>query len=263
MITIITTFRSFEDPLFSTIQQNAIYSWLQLTPKPEIIVFGNDHPGTNEICKEYNLIHVPDIACTENKTPLGNAVVEEGEKLSKNKIIAWISSDIIVPQKLIEVAQKIYKQLPTFFAGARRHDCKVNELIFGNYEQLKTKPGHPGAGDIFLWSNGFFQDKNMPPFAVGRTIMDSWMIYTAIKHNCCVDITDSCYCIHQTHDPNPRNKTGAWNQRDYKDYEENQRLWKESEAYKNPNVEIKYANYIFSQNVLKRKRKSSNKPKIL
>lgn len=146
------------------------------------------------------------------------------------------------------------EEMDVFFAGARRYDCKVDYVFSGDCEQLiaTAQLGHSGAGDVFFWSNGFFQDKNMPPFAIGRSVIDSWMIYTAIKHNCCIDITDGCYCFHQNHDPNPASKTGAWTPSDYEDFSENQRLWRECEAYQKTNVEIGYANYIFRHNSLKK-----------
>ena len=46
---------------FATIQRNAITSWTRLTPRPEILLFG-DEEGTGEIARELGLRHFPEVA---------------------------------------------------------------------------------------------------------------------------------------------------------------------------------------------------------
>ena len=50
MLTILSTPKRFSG-IFEVIQTNAITSWTQLDPRPEIILFGRDE-GTAEICAE-------------------------------------------------------------------------------------------------------------------------------------------------------------------------------------------------------------------
>ena len=55
-MTLYTTCRPFSAP-FDTIQRNAIQSWMQLVPRPQIILLGRDE-GTDKVSEEFGLEHV-------------------------------------------------------------------------------------------------------------------------------------------------------------------------------------------------------------
>ena len=60
MFTILSTPKAFTG-LFAIIQRNALESWTRLEPRPEFFLFGRD-AGTAEVCAEFGLRHVPDVA---------------------------------------------------------------------------------------------------------------------------------------------------------------------------------------------------------
>jgi hypothetical protein len=247
MLTIITSFRSFDHPLFSLIQNNAVYSWLQLDPKPEILVFGDNHPGVAEICGKYGLKHVLDVETTPYGTPLGNSVVEKADELAVGDHIMWVSSDMILFPSIVSTSNFLRKRMPEFMAGLRRTDVNVDFSIVDLEEWHSMMPtgtlGHQAAGDVFLYTRGFFVD--MPPFAIGRSAMDNWMVHAAIVKDCCVDITGACTVLHQNHDVTP-DKMRIWTENEKAEYVENQRLWGESAASKTHRNFIAESNWVLN-----------------
>jgi hypothetical protein len=203
MFSIITTCRSFENPRFNLIQNNAIESWLHLSPAPQIIVFGND-PGTAEMCAEKNLINITDIEISELGTPYLHKIMQRADEIARYKTLAWVSSDIILFQDFVDAVNVLEFNLAKFTSGVHRHDSNSIDYAIdfkpGWEEKIKSTAilGHPGAGDCFIYSKGFYI--NMPPFVIGRTACDNWMIYEGVRQECCVDLSPSLFIVHQNHD---------------------------------------------------------------
>lgn len=204
MITIFVTFRSFDHPHFGMIQRNAIGSWMQLDPKPEVLVMGNEN-GSKEICEEFNLIHVPDVKLSEQGTPMLDDMFAITESIASNDLLLLVAADIILFQDTIEMANVLKNNLSKFMATLRRRDKHIDHLIDFNDVEWSQKVlsdvtlGHPGAGDFFLYPKGFFVD-GIPPFTIGRASADNWLIYEAVRLGCCVDMTDAMNIVHQNHD---------------------------------------------------------------
>ena len=70
MITIFTIPKPFHEHN-GVIQRNAIKSWIQLKPKCEIILFGDDD-GVAEAAEKFNVTHIPFIEKNESYTVLIN-----------------------------------------------------------------------------------------------------------------------------------------------------------------------------------------------
>ena len=204
MITIFATFRPFNHPHYGMIQRNAIGSWMQLNPKPEVLVMGNE-AGSKEICEEFNLIHIPDVKLSNLGTPMLDDMFSKAELIAKNDLLLLVAAEIILFQDMIEMAKILKDHLPKFMATIRRRDKDVNSLIdFNNPNWQKdilsdSVLGHPGAGDFFLYPKGFFVN-GILPFTIGRASADNWLIYEAVRLGCCVDMADSMNIIHQNHD---------------------------------------------------------------
>lgn len=253
MITIITSLRSFENERQRLIQRNALWSWTQLDPRPEIIVFGNDHKGTAEACLEFGLKHISDIPTTPHGTPLANKVFEIASNLAKNELIAWVSSDIIVFQSFLKTVTALQNKGP-LIGTLRRYDTNFSYSLENDPEwekrvlNEKMNFGALGAGDLFVFTRNFLKD--MPPFAIGRAVVDTWMLWRGLSQKCCVDLGPSMKIIHQYHDTG--NKMEYWNENDLKEFQENRRLWLESEACNFGNrITINFANYVVAKGQLK------------
>jgi glycosyltransferase involved in cell wall biosynthesis len=72
----------------SVIQKNAINSWLNLEPQPQIILFGNEN-GTEEVCNKLGLIHIPVVKKNEYGTPLISDIFEQAQAVSVGDILCY------------------------------------------------------------------------------------------------------------------------------------------------------------------------------
>lgn len=178
-----------------------------LRPECEIIVFG-DSPGTDKICRDLGIINIPEIQCNEFGTPLLNDLFEKAKKLSNCGLLCYVNADIILISDFIESLKIILKYEKKFLIVGQRWDYDINgPLNFApNWENklkdsvIKTGKKHGRTGiDYFLFNVDLFKD--IPPFAIGRTAWDNWLLYAALKSGAkLIDASSSIMCIHQNHD---------------------------------------------------------------
>ena len=219
MLTIFTIPKSFLDHI-NIIQRNAISSWLQLSPKPEIILFGDDK-GVAEIVREFNICHTPEIEKNEFGAPLLNLVFNQAQKIAKNDLLVYINCDIILMSDFIPAIQKIKRSM--FLMSGRRWDLDVKEEIDFNQdleEKLRKdikKKGrlHGFSGiDYFVFPRNF--SFNLPSFAVGRPGWDNWVIYRVRSLKIpMIDATQMITAVHQNH-PLVYHSKDKESQRNYK-----------------------------------------------
>ena len=75
MLTILSTPKPFVGHI-GLIQRNAIGSWVRLSPRPQIILFG-DSAGVHEVAAEFGLEHVPSVDANEFGTPYLRALLQQ------------------------------------------------------------------------------------------------------------------------------------------------------------------------------------------
>lgn len=202
------TFFSIPKPFrghIEVIQRNAIQSWLRLDPKPEIFLFCNDY-GTHEVAKEFGIRHIPDVALNEYGTPLVSDVFAQITKIASNNILCYINTDIIIMNNLMHAVSRIQKE--KYLLLGKRWDLDVDtpiDFTNPNWEKDLIQHMH-GQGelhshmgvDYYIFPRSLYQ--NMPPFAVGRTSYDNWLIWRARNLGTQVfDATRVVTCIHQNH----------------------------------------------------------------
>jgi hypothetical protein len=206
MLTIFSCPKPFTNSHINIIQRNAIKSWTLLKPKPEIILLGNDE-GVSEICREFNLIHIPEIERNEYGTPLLNSIFSEAEKAASHQVMCYINADIILMSDFMKAIEAVINQMkPPFLLIGRRYDLEINELLsFESEDYLysllrKRRKLHPPTGlDYFVFTKGLFGE--IPPFAIGRLVFDNWLIWRAKSKGVpVVDLTPQNTVIHQAHD---------------------------------------------------------------
>ena len=203
----------------NTIQRNAIQSWMHLRPCPEIILCGDDE-GTAEIAREFRLCHMPDIERNEHGTPLVNSIFKRAQDASKNNLICYINTDIILMSDFLPAVQRVLQEKPHSLVVGRRWDLDMSQdLDFEHdWEQgLRSRlagqailHAHTGI-DYFVFPGGLWTD--IPPFALGRGYWDNWLIYHAHSQRIpIVDITEAAAVIHQNHDysHHPQKEAGVW-----------------------------------------------------
>ncbi|MCK4788759.1 MAG: hypothetical protein KAV87_33765 [Desulfobacteraceae bacterium] len=218
MLTLFSIPKQFQDDT-AIVQRNAIQSWTHLKPRPDIILFGDDK-GTAEVAAEFGIRHVPGIACNEFGTPLVSALFETAEREAKGNVLCYVNADIILLSDFMSALEQIMHRKRRFLAAGQRWDVDIKEpLKFGPRweEQLRamvTQNGqlHPPTGiDYFIFTHGLWG--NIPPFAIGRTVWDNWLLYKARASKApLIDASEVVMAVHQNHGYShvPNGFEGAW-----------------------------------------------------
>lgn len=231
MLTIFTIPKPFKGHI-NIIQRNAIQSWLQLQPKCEIILFGNEE-GTKETAKEFGVLHIPKIKKNEFGIPLVNDIFEKAQKRANYDILVYINTDMILMSDFMKTIEKIKQLRSAFLIIGQRWDLEIKEAIqftpleisrrnkdtnpeaqkfltgfsLADWEKKLyarfTKEGKLhglSASDYFVFPKDI--NWNMPPFCVGRTSYDNWFIYRIRSLKIpVIDATEAITTIHQNHKP--------------------------------------------------------------
>jgi hypothetical protein len=229
MITLFASPKPFRGHI-AVIQRNAIQSWLQLRPACEIILLGDDE-GTADVAREFGLRHIPDVARNEYGTPLLNSLFELAQAAASHRLLAYVNTDIILVSDFVAAVRRI--PFRRFVMVGRRWDLDLNQPWDfshpdweANLRAYLSEHGvlHSPTGiDYFVFPPGLWDP--IPPFAVGRTAWDNWLIYQARALGVdVVDATGAVTAIHQNHDY-------ALNVGDFPDGVEE--IWKGPEAQRN------------------------------
>ena len=206
MLTLFATPKPFHGHI-GVIQRNAIGSWKQLTPAPQIILFGNSE-GTKEIAREFGLEHVPQVDSNEFGTPLLGSLIEKAKASARYNLLCYINADIILTAGFEQAARQVSAKMNSFLVVSRRMNMRVDEPIrfdVGWRERLDAEvAAHAVAGDhtgidFFLFTKNFYRD--VPPLAIGRAWFDQWMIKAALDQRApVVDVSSLVPIVHQMHD---------------------------------------------------------------
>jgi len=216
MLTFFTTPKSFQGH-FEIIQRNAIQSWLKLWPDSEVILFGNDN-GTAEAAAEFGIRHVAEIACNEYGTPLLNDLFYKVQHLATHNLLCYVNADIILMSDFVRAVERVVHHKHHFLMIGARWDLDIEATLdFGSgwEEQLRVyakrygAPQAPAGMDYFVFSPDLWGE--IPPFAIGRTFWDNWLVYQArLRRKPVVDASQVVLAVHQNHDYS-HNKLGTGN----------------------------------------------------
>ena len=203
------------------IQHNALKSWTLLSPRPQIILFGNE-PGVAETAAELGLTHIPEVETNEYGTPLIHSIFAKAQSLANTPYVAYVNTDIILLSSFTSEAARLPVEGPHCLTVGRRHDLMVWDPIdFSDTEwerNIVVRVKNEGlldasSGiDYFMFTKGLYNE--IPPFAVGRTCWDNWLLWRALSiGGRLVDASRRIMIIHQEH-PYTHVKGGAneiWN----------------------------------------------------
>jgi len=207
MITLLACPKSFQGHI-EIIQRNAIKSWTLLSPKPEIMLMGVEN-GIAEICKEFNLIHIPDVDQTEYGTPLVSSVFQIGQARASASVVCYVNSDIMLTNDFMRAIEIVTAKMSRFLVLGQRTDIDINEPW--NFDGIdwevdlkkllaqKGKLHAPTGIDFFCFPKGMYED--MPPLVIGRPGFDNWLVWRArVQGFPLVDVTEAVHIAHQNHE---------------------------------------------------------------
>jgi hypothetical protein len=205
MLTLFTIPKPFKGHI-AIIQRNAIQSWLQLRPACEIILLGDD-PGTAQIANEFGLHHIPDVARSPQGTPLLDSLFERAQQAASCQLLAYVNADIILLSDFVTAVRRLSFQ--RFVMVGRRWNLNLTQSWDFNQPDWETRLRKvlsergvlfdPSGIDYFVFSKGLWGQ--IPPFAIGRTAWDNWLIYRARAcGGAVVEATQAITAIHQNHD---------------------------------------------------------------
>jgi hypothetical protein len=188
-------------------QRNAIESWVRLSPRPEIILFGND-AGVAEIASELGLRHIKDVKCNKFGTPLVNDLFEQAQAAATNNLLCYINSDIILFDDFMPAVSECAGEFNEFLMVGQRWDTIITSPIDyknPNWQDdlkrfaIQTGYIHSVAGiDYFVFTRGLWPA--IPDFGIGRTAWDNWLVGNPIENGkAVVDATDAVFIVHQDH----------------------------------------------------------------
>lgn len=235
MITFFTCPRPFEGE-FVKLQRTAIQSWMTAVPGCEIVFFeefrsdtmaGWDFKKDNGIgsrAVEYNDAGTPLINSAFTMIELFGLYTHNRNQLMwhhDHDLLCYISADIILGGDFQFTLEAISDIERPFVIGQRwdiDRDAPVNTAVL-----------HDPAGiDYFIYRRGTLGE--IPPFAVGRTAYDNWLVWAAVEKwgMTVIDATHDITAIHVNHGY-PGFDTKA-EFRSTQEVAENRRLFRESGA---------------------------------
>jgi hypothetical protein len=173
----------------------------------EVILLGGDK-GTADAARELGVRHVPDVNRNEYGTPLLDSVFDAASSVAGHDLLCYLNADIMLmsdfldavarlePERLLMISRRWNVDLdgPWDFDDPN-WQTKLRDLTVTRGHQ-KTASGGP---DFFVFRRG--QWAAVPPFALGRTRWDNWLIYAARTLG--VPVIDASPCVmavHQNHD---------------------------------------------------------------
>lgn len=189
------------------VQRNALGSWLQLRPSPRVLVFG-DEEGIADAARELGAEHHPELARSEHGTPLVNDLFKRAERLTDASELVYANSDIVFLDDLPVALDRARGEGRPFLLVGRCWNLDVQEpLRFDDpswQSQLLARLEDSGERrgsefiDYFAFTRGVFGE--IPPFALGRTAFDNWLLWRARSRGALViDATSVVTAVHQQH----------------------------------------------------------------
>ena len=217
MITLFALPKAFRGH-FEVIQRNAITSWTHISPKPEIILFGNED-GTADIARQFGLRHVPEVRRSKYGTPLVNDLFEKGQRLATRGVLCYVNSDILLLSDFMKAVRRVASWRNRFLMVGRRTNLDLDQLQDFDSVECEERlrrlafekgiPGAPAAIDYFVFTRGLYPA--IPALALGRTAWDNWLIWRARASKApVVDASAVITVIHQNHDYSHRPEGKDW-----------------------------------------------------
>jgi hypothetical protein len=189
-----------------TIQRNAIRSWAALDPKCEVIICG-DEAGSRDIVSELDLVHIPDVECSDFGTPLLSSVFQQVEAQATHDRLCYANADLILFSSFLDALGRVEAAFsPSLVVGETTNLEVAEELTEDrDFQAVHRRALTSGQVRGPLWIDFFVFHRGsigrLPDFVVGRPCWDNWMIWNARKLRLpIVDMSPKTMVVHQSHE---------------------------------------------------------------
>ncbi|MFQ5699085.1 MAG: hypothetical protein ACE5IL_12465 [Myxococcota bacterium] len=209
-LTIATTCKPFRREV-ARIQRNALASWLRLSPRPEVLVFGDEY-GVAETCTALGARHLPRVERSDAGTPIVSGLMEAAERVARGDVVALVNADILLTSGLYAAVAAVRERCDRWLMISRRWNldfpgfydptlsASEGELLSRARREGVLEPRFGGV-DVFVFPRGTWNEGPLPPFAIGRGRWDSAILYEARRRGLpVIDATDVASNVHQSHD---------------------------------------------------------------
>jgi hypothetical protein len=177
---------------FADIQRVAITSWLETHRSVEVIILG-DVEGALDVAMDMGVGWVQGVATNDRGTELVSDIWRQGVAEASNKWICALNSDNVVGADIVAAVEALKEVERPFIVGQR---------LDVDRDDPENATLHPPCGvDWFLFRAGTVPFEDIPPFAVGRTLYDNWLVWAAINKwgMTVIDATSDVTVIHINH----------------------------------------------------------------
>lgn len=172
--------------VFDELQRRAIASWRRAVPNARILLLGSDLPPAAQL--DADAVLAP---ATNGR---GITILTGVWEIACRQQSAWVcvgESDILFDASLPHTLAAL-EGVERPFVIAQRWDMAADG----------TRRLHPPSAMSFcLWRGGTIRADGIPPFAVGRTLHDNWLVWAAIERwqMTVIDATECLTAIHIDH----------------------------------------------------------------
>jgi hypothetical protein len=219
MITLFSVPKPMEGE-FARLQVNAVGSWRALDSEVEILLLGEE-TGVADCAGRFGARHLPEVARTEMGTPRVDDIFLQAERAARANLLCYVNADILLGPDFLAAARIAATLRGRFLMVGRRWDLEFSGTIDFQSRNWRAEVDaqvrehgvlHGASGiDYFLFRRGLW--KSIPPFAVGRTMWDNWLIWEARRTGArVIDATGCVQAVHQNHGYNhhPQGWQGVW-----------------------------------------------------
>lgn len=168
------------------IQENALRSWRALSD--DVIA-----------------LEPPAVRTNEFGTPLLDSMLEIARERARHDLVCLANADIVLAPDLLAAVDRVRARFRRFLLIVRRRNVAST-----NGRRATVEPPYGGT-DVFVFPRGAWG--GVPPFAIGRTRWDSWLIYEARRRRLpVVDATRAVCALHPEHgyEHHPQGREGVW-----------------------------------------------------
>jgi hypothetical protein len=188
------------------IQRNAIASWLQMKPRPELLFFGAEE-GVADAAAEFGAKFVPRLQGNVYGMPYLSSAIRAAESGASSEFLCFVNCDIILFPELVGAFERIRRELDRFLLVGECMNLDVRSPIdfsdsawaeHWQREAMVTGKRRGANADYFIFRRGMYRD--VPPLIHGRAFYDNWILYETRRLRLpVVDVTPVMRTIHQNH----------------------------------------------------------------